>query len=166
VLAKVGGLMALGATSDPSGLARTLRDPHAVADPVPTLLHDRVIQPMASDLKTILELELPIIVRLAEKPMRIDDVLDWVPGCIVDLSTDAESELDLLINTPIHTGSATEEGRWRVASIQVGIPLITTLAGARAAVGAIRALRANEIRASALQDYLHTTPLPARGARP
>ena len=111
MLAKVGGLMALGATSDPSGLARTLRDPHAVADPVPTLLHDRVIQPMASDLKTILELELPIIVRLAEKPMRIDDVLDWVPGCIVDLSTDAESELDLLINNiAIGQGRAVKVG--------------------------------------------------------
>jgi carbamoyl-phosphate synthase large subunit len=61
--------------------------------------------------------------------------------------------LDLLINTPIHTGSATEEGRWRVASIQLGIPLITTLAGARAAVGAIRALRSNGVRVAALQDY-------------
>jgi carbamoyl-phosphate synthase large subunit len=65
-------------------------------------------------------------------------------------------ELDLLINTPIHTGSATEEGRWRVASIQLGIPLITTLAGARAAVGAIRALRSNSITAQPLQEYLAT----------
>jgi len=63
-------------------------------------------------------------------------------------------ELDLLINTPIHTGSATEEGRWRVASIQLGIPLITTLEGARAAVGAIRALRAGKLKVAALQDYL------------
>ena len=63
-------------------------------------------------------------------------------------------ELDLLINTPIHTGSATEEGRWRVASIQLGIPLITTLEGARAAIGAIRALRQNGLRVAALQDYL------------
>ena len=65
-------------------------------------------------------------------------------------------ELDLLINTPIHTGSATEEGRWRVASIQLGIPLLTTLAGARAAVGAIRALRAGGVKVNALQDYLAT----------
>jgi len=63
-------------------------------------------------------------------------------------------QLDLLINTPIHTGSASEEGRWRVASIQLGIPLITTLAGARAAVGAIRALSAGGMRVAALQDYL------------
>jgi len=62
--------------------------------------------------------------------------------------------LDLLINTPIHTGSATHEGRWRIASIELGIPLVTTLAGARAAVGAIRALRSNTWRVAALQDYL------------
>jgi len=65
-----------------------------------------------------------------------------------------QRRLDLLINTPIHTGSATEEGRWRVASIQLDIPLITTLTGARAAVGAIRALRSNGLAVKALQDYL------------
>ncbi|MCA9243495.1 MAG: carbamoyl-phosphate synthase large subunit [Phycisphaerales bacterium] len=63
-------------------------------------------------------------------------------------------KLDLLINTPIHTGRAFEESRWRMASVQRGIPLITTLAGARAAVGAIRALRERELDARALQDYL------------
>jgi carbamoyl-phosphate synthase large subunit len=63
-------------------------------------------------------------------------------------------QLDLLINTPIHTGSASDEGRWRAASIQRNIPLITTLAGARAAVGAIRALRTGGLGVRALQDYL------------
>ena len=62
-------------------------------------------------------------------------------------------QLDLLINTPIHTGSATHEGRWRVLSIELGIPLITTIAGARAAVGAIRALREQRLDVRALQDY-------------
>ncbi|MCB9849937.1 MAG: ATP-grasp domain-containing protein [Phycisphaerales bacterium] len=69
-------------------------------------------------------------------------------------------KLDLLINTPIHTGSASDEGRWRAASVQCGVPLITTLAGARAAVGAIRALRAGDMRARALQDYLAKTNAP------
>ncbi|MBL8880290.1 MAG: carbamoyl-phosphate synthase large subunit [Phycisphaerales bacterium] len=63
-------------------------------------------------------------------------------------------ELALLINTPIHTGRASDEGRWRSASIQVGVPLITTLAGAKAAVGAIRAMREKEMDVQALQDYL------------
>lgn len=74
------------------------------------------------------------------------------PAFLLDMIRNRQ--LDLLINTPIHTGSATEEGRWRVASIQLGIPLLTTLAGARAAVGAIRALRSNGVTVNALQDYL------------
>ena len=51
-----------------------------------------------------------------------------------------DGTLDLLINTPIHTGPAFAEGRWRAAATAHRVPLITTLAGARAAVEAIRAL--------------------------
>ena len=64
-----------------------------------------------------------------------------------------KGDLDMLINTPIVTGSASEERRWRVASIRLGIPLITTLAGARAVVGAIQAMKSNEMTVKALQDY-------------
>ncbi len=49
--------------------------------------------------------------------------------------------LHLLINTPIRTGPSSAEGRWRAAAESRRIPLITTLAGARAAVSGIRALR-------------------------
>jgi carbamoyl-phosphate synthase large subunit len=63
-------------------------------------------------------------------------------------------ELAMLINTPIHKGAAWEEGRWRAACIQENIPLVTTLAGARAAVGAIRALRRGEAPVAAVQDYV------------
>jgi len=62
-------------------------------------------------------------------------------------------KLDLLINTPIHWGSATSEGHIRAAAVRMGIPLITTIAGARAAVSAIRALRRGPLGVQALQDY-------------
>ena len=52
--------------------------------------------------------------------------------------------LDLLINTPIRTGPASDEGRWRAAATQRRVPLITTLAGAQAAVAGIRALTRTE----------------------
>ncbi|MCZ6816172.1 MAG: carbamoyl-phosphate synthase large subunit [Planctomycetota bacterium] len=89
---------------------------------------------------------------------------DGVPSTIVSKFPDEEhpyllelilqGNLDLLINTPIHTGSASDEGRWRSASIQKGIPLITTIAGARAAVGAIRAMQHGGMKVRGLQDYL------------
>ncbi len=65
--------------------------------------------------------------------------------------------LDLLINTPVHYGAAGEEGRWRAAATGRNIPLITTIAGARAAVAAIRAMKMQgsdrALHVRALQDY-------------
>ncbi len=55
-----------------------------------------------------------------------------------------DGTLDLLINTPIRTGPASHEGRWRAAATARQVPLITTLAGARAAVAAIRVLSKGE----------------------
>ena len=66
-----------------------------------------------------------------------------------------DGTLQLLINTPIHTGPASAEGRWRAAATARHVPLITTLAGARAAVSAIRALSKSE-------DGLEPTPLAVR----
>jgi carbamoyl-phosphate synthase large subunit len=64
-----------------------------------------------------------------------------------------EGRVDLLINTPIFWGSAAIEARIRSAAIMHNIPLVTTLAGARAAVQAIQALRAGDWSVQALQDY-------------
>ncbi len=75
-----------------------------------------------------------------------------------------DGTLDLLINTPIHTGSASDEGRWRASATSCRVPLITTLAGARAAVAAIRALSKTDeqseplpLDVKPLQDYFNNT---------
>ncbi len=52
--------------------------------------------------------------------------------------------LHLLINTPIHTGPASAEGRWRAAAFARRIPIITTIAGAVAVVQALRAITQSE----------------------
>jgi carbamoyl-phosphate synthase large subunit len=65
-----------------------------------------------------------------------------------------ERKLAMLINTPIHKGAAWEEGRWRAACTRERIPLITTLAGARAAANAIRELRRGDWDVAAIQDYV------------
>ncbi len=72
-----------------------------------------------------------------------------------------DGTLDLLVNTPIHTGSASDEGRWRAAATMRRVPLITTLAGARAAVEAIRSMKQDAevgptgaLGVRALQDYI------------
>jgi carbamoyl-phosphate synthase large subunit len=67
-----------------------------------------------------------------------------------------EGKLDLLINTPIHTGSASDEGRWRSAAALRRIPLVTSLAAALAAVTAIRTMH----------DAKATTPTSALAVKP
>ena len=78
-----------------------------------------------------------------------------IPATLVSKSTDlgsapflgdliSDGTLNLLINTPIHTGPASGEGRWRAAATIRRVPLITTLAGARAALEAIRAMSKSE----------------------
>ncbi len=71
-----------------------------------------------------------------------------------------DGTLNLLINTPIHTGPAHEEGRWRAAAFARRVPLVTTLAGARAVVEAIRTLSKSEegvdplpLEVKPLQEY-------------
>jgi len=77
-------------------------------------------------------------------------------GFLLDLIN--HGVLDILINTPVHYGPAWEEGRWRAAATARRIPLITTLAGARAAVQAIAAMKKQGVTGDilgvrALQDY-------------
>ena len=65
----------------------------------------------------------------------------------------ANGEIDLLVNTPTRKGADTDEGRIRAAAVRHGVTLITTIAGARAAVQGISALRSGIWGVTALQDY-------------
>jgi len=93
-----------------------------------------------------------------------------IPATLVSKSTEGgtpflkdlieNGTLHLLINTPIRTGKASAEGRWRAAATAHRVPLITTLAGARAAVAGIKALlkfEAGELERE--QDPLSVRPL-------
>ncbi len=65
----------------------------------------------------------------------------------------ANGEIHLIINTPTRKGAHTDEGQIRAMAVRAGVPMITTLSGARAAVAAIAALRAGAWSVAALQDY-------------
>jgi flagellar motor switch protein FliN len=51
-----------------------------------------------ANLDQILKLDVPIVVRLGEKDMNVGSVLGLVPGSIIELPKNAQSELDLLVN--------------------------------------------------------------------
>jgi carbamoyl-phosphate synthase large subunit len=63
-------------------------------------------------------------------------------------------DIALVVNTPSGKGARTDEGRIRASAVSHGVPCITTLAGARAAVAAMERLRGSQIEVYALQDLL------------
>ncbi|MCH8165458.1 MAG: carbamoyl-phosphate synthase large subunit [Planctomycetes bacterium] len=65
----------------------------------------------------------------------------------------ANGEIQLIINTPTRKGAHTDEGKIRATAVRAGVPMITTITGAKAAVAAITALRAGAWSVAAVQDY-------------
>ena len=66
----------------------------------------------------------------------------------------ANGRIALVVNTPSGKGARTDEGRIRAAAVSHGVPCITTIAGATAAVAALERLRQGPLSVYALQDLL------------
>jgi carbamoyl-phosphate synthase large subunit len=66
----------------------------------------------------------------------------------------ANGRINLIINTPSGKGARSDEGRIRASAVSYGVPCITTLAGARAAVAAMERLRTGKLEVYAIQDLL------------
>ena len=63
-----------------------------------------------------------------------------------------DGRVQLIFNTPRGKGARTDEGRIRAASVQYGVPCITTLPAAEACVLAMEALRTEQLGVHAIQD--------------
>jgi carbamoyl-phosphate synthase large subunit len=66
-------------------------------------------------------------------------------------------QVQLIVNTPLGPSTHTEGAQIRAAATRMGVPLITTLSAAAAAVSAIRALGQKELRYRSLQDHYRAT---------
>jgi carbamoyl-phosphate synthase large subunit len=64
----------------------------------------------------------------------------------------ADRRVALVMNTPSGKGARTDEGKIRAAAVQAGVPCVTTMEAATAAVKAIEALRQEEMQVQALQE--------------
>ena len=64
-----------------------------------------------------------------------------------------DGRIALVINTPLGRASFFDDRALRRAAMMHGVPCITTLTGASAAVAAIRAMRTEVSTVRALQDY-------------
>lgn len=66
---------------------------------------------MPSDLNAILKLEVPIVVEIGRRAIKLSDIKLIVPGSIIELPKGSEEELELLVNNkPIGTGIAVKVG--------------------------------------------------------
>ncbi|MCK6480345.1 MAG: carbamoyl-phosphate synthase large subunit [Planctomycetaceae bacterium] len=71
-----------------------------------------------------------------------------------------DRRIDFVVNTPSGKGARTDEGRIRAFTVTHGIPCITTLSGASAAVRGIEARRRGGLAPRALQDYFPAAAKP------
>jgi carbamoyl-phosphate synthase large subunit len=66
----------------------------------------------------------------------------------------ANGAIALIVNTPSGKGARTDEGRIRASAVSHGVPCITTVSAARAAVAALARQRRGSLEVYALQDLL------------
>ena len=78
----------------------------------------------------------------------------------------ANGDLQLIINTPSGKGARTDEGRIRAAAVSHGIPCITTIQAAEAAVLAMEALRQEELDGAGPARPLPAVRPHAKNSRP
>lgn len=80
---------------------------------------------------------------------RMRKIAEGHPNLIDYIKND---DVQLIINTPSGKGARTDEGKIRAIAVQHGIPCITTLTAATAAIGAMEAQRVSPMTVQSLQD--------------
>lgn len=65
----------------------------------------------SSDLRRIMKIEVPFVVVLGQRAIKVRDIMNWVPGSIVELAKEADEDLEIRINNkPVGTGAAVKVG--------------------------------------------------------
>jgi carbamoyl-phosphate synthase large subunit len=80
---------------------------------------------------------------------RVKKLIEGTPNL---LDYFAKREVALVMNTPSGKRARTDGGRIRAAAVAAGVPCVTTLEAATAAVKAIEALREEDMQVQSLQE--------------
>ncbi|MEW6189107.1 MAG: carbamoyl-phosphate synthase large subunit [Actinomycetota bacterium] len=101
-----------------------------------------------------------VLTRSGVKVKEVLKVREGRPN-VVDLIKNGE--IDLVINTPWGKGPRTDGYYIRTATSVYGIPCITTIAGASAAIKGVKAMMVGDIAVKAIQDYhIEESPLETK----
>jgi carbamoyl-phosphate synthase large subunit len=87
----------------------------------------------------------------------VKKLIEGHPNLIDHLKND---RVDLIFNTPSGKGARTDEGKIRATAVQHGVPCITTIQAAEAAVMAMESLLHEELSVQALQDRFSDALVP------
>jgi len=88
---------------------------------------------------------------IRSKSVRKNSEVDGAGLSAVDIVS--SSMVDLVINTPLGRGSRQDGWLIRTASVQRAIPIITTIAGFKAAVEGIKEMQSREFEIESLQEW-------------
>jgi carbamoyl-phosphate synthase large subunit len=89
---------------------------------------------------------------LAEKGIACEPVYKVREGRPDAVDLIKNGQIQLILNTPLGKKAQYDEMAMRLAGLQYGVACITNLSAAKAAVSAIRSLRAGELRVIKLQE--------------
>jgi carbamoyl-phosphate synthase large subunit len=92
---------------------------------------------------------------LKENGLDVELVLKLHEGRPHVLDSIKNELIQLIINTPSGEEAYTDDRLIRRTALTYKIPIITTIAGAKATAAAIRSLQSEPLTVSALQDYIH-----------
>ncbi len=101
-----------------------------------------------------------VLTRHGMKPEILQKIAAGARPNVLDLMSNGE--IGLVINTPTRTGWQTDEGRIRATAVRLSVPMVTTVAAAKAMTRAMEALRAGDWNVAALQDYSALSPVAGK----
>ncbi len=110
--------------------------------------------------KDLIELGLKVVATagtrqvLQEHGLAVDLVLKLHEGRPNIVDSIKNEQIQLIINTPIGATAQIDDRSIRRTAIAYKIPIVTTIAGAKATAAAIRSLQSQPLEVKALQDYM------------
>ena len=90
--------------------------------------------------------------RLSEEGVEVTTVKKLAEGHPNLIDYLKNGEVQLILNTPSGKGARTDEGKIRAAAVQHGVPCITTIAAAEAALRAMKATKEKPLEVQSLQS--------------
>jgi carbamoyl-phosphate synthase large subunit len=124
-------------------------------------MNDRDKAAVVPVVKDLIELGFSIIATegtrktLLEHRLEVELVLKLHEGRPHILDAIKNEKVQLIINTPSGEEAQADGRLIRRTALAYKIPIITTIAGAKATASAIRSLQSQELSVKALQDYLN-----------